>query len=181
MHSTIPPASEGIVHLQSVQVRPVNWLWPGWIPLRKITVVDGDPGLGKSTLLLDLAARVSRMEVMPDGSRGRYGEVLLLIAEDSLEDTVKPRLVAAGAELDRIHSFEYVRDRSGTRPPVLPDDIDRLEELVKAHQVGMVVIDPFVAYLSAALDNARDQHMRRALHHLSKLAERQECAMLLLR
>src|SRR6266852_1649453 len=94
--NSAPPA-EGVIDLRNVQERPVTWLWPNWIPLRKITVVDGDPGLGKSTLLLDLAARVSRMDAMPDGSRGRYGEVLLMIAEDSLEDTVKPRLVAARA------------------------------------------------------------------------------------
>jgi hypothetical protein len=181
MHPSDSTSADGLIHLQAVVTRPVNWVWPGWIPLRKITVVDGDPGLGKSTLLLDLAARVSRMDTMPDGSRGRYGEVLLMIAEDSLEDTVKPRLLAARANLDRIHSFEFVRDRDGTRPPVLPDDIGRLEELVKAHEVRMVVIDPFVAYLSATLDNSRDQHMRRALHLLGKLAERQECAVILLR
>src|SRR6266852_9940140 len=113
MHSTTPPASEGIVHLQSVQARPVNWLWPGWIPLRKITVVDGDPGLGKSTMLLDLAARVSRMDKMPDGSQGHSGEVILMTAEDALDDTVKPRLLAAGAVIERIHQFEYVVDSFG--------------------------------------------------------------------
>jgi hypothetical protein len=181
MNSTTTPAADGIIHLQAVQARDVTWLWPSWIPLRKITVVDGDPGLGKSTLLLDLAARVSRMDAMPDGSRGRYGEVLLMTAEDSLEDTVKPRLLAAGANLDRIHSFKFVRDELGTRPPVLPDDIHRLEELVQTHDVAMVVIDPFVAYLSTTLDTSRDHHMRRALHLLSELADRQECAIILLR
>ena len=80
-----PRQHAGLSTLLSVQTKPVSWLWPAWIPLGKITVIDGDPGLGKSTLLLDLAARVSRDDIMPDGSRGQYGDVLLLTAEDSLD------------------------------------------------------------------------------------------------
>jgi hypothetical protein len=179
--SPIPDAADGVVHLQTVEARPITWLWPNWIPARKITVVDGDPGLGKSTLLLDLAARISRRDAMPDGSRGLFGDVLLLTAEDSLEDTVKPRLLAAGANLERIHSLRTVRDSAGLRPPVLPDDIGRIEELIKAYQVVMVVIDPLVAFLSSGLDTGRDHHMRRALYPLLQVAERQECAMVLLR
>src|SRR5947207_1920800 len=68
MPPTNPNPSEGLIHLAVVQVRPVSWLWPGWIPLRKITVVDGDPGLGKSTMLLAWAAGVSRMTKWPEGA-----------------------------------------------------------------------------------------------------------------
>jgi RecA-family ATPase len=151
------------------------------VPLGKLTVVDGDPGLGKSTLLLDLAARVSRHDTMPDGSRGRYGDVILLTAEDSLEDTVKPRLRAAGADLERIHSLRSVADAQGPRPPCFPEDTWQLDEQIRRYEAAMVVIDPFVAYLSTQLDTARDHHMRRALHLLGEVADRTGCAILLLR
>ncbi|HEY2419040.1 MAG TPA: AAA family ATPase, partial [Steroidobacteraceae bacterium] len=84
------------------------WLWPGWLPLGKLAIVDGDPGLGKSTLLFDLAARVSKDGVMPDGSQGASGSVLILNAEDDAEDTIKPRLLVAGAELERVFHVKEV-------------------------------------------------------------------------
>src|SRR5207302_6443679 len=86
-----------------IEGKPVDWLWPGWVPLGKLTLLDGDPGLGKSTLLLDLAARVSCQGLMPDGASGVRGQVVILSAEDGAEDTIRPRLDAAGALLNRVH------------------------------------------------------------------------------
>ena len=95
------PSPEAHVRpMSDVAVRPVEWLWPGWIPLGKVTVLDGDPGMGKSTLLLDLAARLSRDGLMPDGAVGPVGSSLILSAEDGEEDTIKPRLAAAGGVAD---------------------------------------------------------------------------------
>src|SRR5262245_62143557 len=76
--------------LSTVQPERVEWLWQDRIPLGKLTIIDGDPGLGKSVLTLDLAARVSRGIEMPDGSSGRSGGVVLLSAEDGLSDTIRP-------------------------------------------------------------------------------------------
>ena len=98
--------------MSAVAARPVEWLWPGWVPLGKLTVLDGDPGLGKSTLLLDLAARVSRDGRMPDGSVGPNGATVILSAEDGEEDTIKPRLTAAGGVEDRLFTLSAIRART---------------------------------------------------------------------
>jgi hypothetical protein len=181
MTSEVKHLGAGVIDLATIQPTPVKWLWPRWVPLGTVTVVDGDPGLGKSTLLLDLVARVTRDGVMPDGSQGKSGNVLLLSAEDSMEQTVVPRLLAAAADMQRIRHFRDVADQLGTRPPLIPDDLDAVEEMVKERQVVLVVIDPLMAYLSTMLDSSRDHHMRRALYHLASLADRQGCAIILLR
>jgi hypothetical protein len=167
--------------LSGVHARPVEWLWPGWIPLGKLTVLDGDPGVGKSTLLLDLAARVSRDGVMPDGARGPLGAVLILSAEDGEEDTIRPRLAAAGAVLERTCTLPTVRDEDGeTRPPEIPLDLPAVEAAVRQYGARLLVIDPLMAYLTGA-DASVDQEVRRALFKLSRLAERRQCAVVCLR
>src|SRR5258708_3937168 len=92
-----PPPKPAIRFRSFDQVIPkkVEWLWPDWIPLSKFSVLVGDPGLGKSTVLLDIAARLTTNGVMPDDSQGITGSVVLLTAEDDPEDTVGPRLQAA--------------------------------------------------------------------------------------
>lgn len=92
-----------VVNLHSVAPRPVEWLWPGRVPLGKVTILSGDPNLGKSFLTLDLAARVSAGLPWPDGTGpAARGSVILLSAEDDVADTLVPRLVAAGADLSRV-------------------------------------------------------------------------------
>src|SRR5439155_23169534 len=103
------PGRTTVIPLSQVPPVALQWLWHPWIPSGKVTVLDGDPGLGKSSLLLDLAARVTRGLAMPDGGPVALpsppagiraaGDVTLLTAEDSLADTVRPRLEAAGADL----------------------------------------------------------------------------------
>ena len=96
---TVSPARQSILEqtLDDVEPESVEWLWPGRIPLGKLTILDGDPDLGKSTIALDLAARVSTNGHMPDGTRGPVGDVLILSVEDGLEDTTVPRLIAVDA------------------------------------------------------------------------------------
>jgi hypothetical protein len=106
-----------VVHLEHVQPERISWVWRGWIPLGKLTVFDGDPDIGKSQTATDLAARVSTGRPMPDGSRGVLGGVVLLTAEDGLADTVKPRLLAAGADCSRVVALTLMRDDQGERLP----------------------------------------------------------------
>lgn len=96
--------------LASVRAERVRWLWRGRIPRGKVSLIDGDPGLGKSTLMLDLAARVSTASPLPDGDRPEFpADVVVLSAEDGIADVIRPRSEAAGADLQRVHVFRGVR------------------------------------------------------------------------
>ena len=159
--------------------RGVEYLWPGYLPLGKIVTLDGAAGLGKSTLLLDLAARVSggREGLMPDGSRGVQGAVVYLSAEDADEDTNKPRLLAAGAREDRVHCLRSVTDEGGEREITLPGDLELLERCLRDLDARLLIVDPLTAFLSGRIDGGRDPVVRR----LKRLAERTRCTVLCLR
>src|SRR6059058_1055070 len=103
--STPPPDDPSLVirPFSEVAARPVSWLWPGRLPLGKLAILDGDPGLGKSLVALDLCARLSTGQPMPDGSSGAGpASALVLNGEDDDEDTIRPRLEALGADLGRV-------------------------------------------------------------------------------
>ncbi len=114
------------VTLAAVQPEHVQWLWPGRLPLGKLVVLDGDPAVGKSTLAVDLAARVTIGTRWPDGTDCPAGDVLILSAEDGLADTIRPRLDAASGDPARVHALTDVRYREDdgtvrTRTPTLAD------------------------------------------------------------
>jgi hypothetical protein len=176
------PAHE-LVSLADVQPERVRWLWPQRIPLGKVTILDGDPGLGKSALTLDLAARVSRGWAMPDGSTSDLAEpanVVLLSAEDGLADTIRPRLDAAGADVTRVHALTYVVDAAGPRLPTLTD-LTALREVVAQTAARLVVVDPFMAYVDGTTNTYRDQDVRRVLAPVAQLAAELDAAVVLIR
>src|SRR5262245_45982562 len=110
---TPPRKPPGVIHHQSVQEiheKGLAWLWHGYFPLCKLVLLDGDPGLGKSLLLIDLAAIVSTHGTMPDGSQGIKGDILILSGEDGAADTIRPRLRVAGANLDKVHILDSITD-----------------------------------------------------------------------
>lgn len=173
-----PRTDRTLLRLADVIPERVTWLWKDRIPMGKVTVVDGDPGQGKSTMTLDLAARVSRGLPMPDGGPGvGPATVLILSAEDDPADTIRPRLEAAGADLERVLALREVGDRL----PSLPVDIPAIEEEVIARQVALVVVDPLMAYLGGDVNGHRDQDVRRALAPLSMMAQRTGAAVVLVR
>lgn len=166
-----------VTPLSHVRVGHVHWLWKPFLARGKLTVLDGDPGVGKSLLTIDLAARLTRGGVLPDGLPvGRPHVVLLLNAEDSAADTTRPRAVAAGADLDRLCVVEQGED-----PVLFPDDLPDLEEHVRGANADLVVIDPFMAFLPPKVAAGIDQCVRTALTPLAALAERTGCAVLLVR
>lgn len=177
------PEFKSIV-LRASEITPtsIRFLWPGRVPLGKLTILEGDPGLGKSTLLLDLAARVSTGHEMPDGTPGVEGGVLILTAEDGAADTVVPRLTAAGADLSRIWLLtDILLPGGGARLLVLPDDIEALRQNIEDHRVVLVIVDPFVAYLASYVNSWKDQDVRQALYPLARLAEDTGAAVIALR
>ncbi|MGH2534121.1 MAG: AAA family ATPase [Thermomicrobiales bacterium] len=180
----LPPlaAPPNAYTLDLVQPERVRWLSRGRLAAGKITVLEGDPGLGKSTLLCEWAARISRGEALPDGEPGSPRGVLLLSAEDGLADTIRPRLDAAGADVERIVALVSISDGSlEGRPPTIPGDRGLIEQMVTEIDAALVVIDPLVAYLDGQLNAYRDQDTRRALASLAGLAERTGAAILLVR
>src|SRR5262252_7265677 len=130
--------------LTSIEPKPVDWLWPGWIPAGTVTVLDGDPGLGKSTLLLDLAARVSRGLSMPDGSRGGApAGVVILSAEDDPARVIRPRLELAGADLERVALVSILTGDGAEREPTIDaPDLKRVEAAVREVSARLLVVDP---------------------------------------
>jgi hypothetical protein len=148
-----------------------------------LALLDGDPGLGKSTLLADLIARLTRGRPMPDEtSTTRVPQsVLMLSAEDDVARVVRPRLEAAGADLGRVHFFESMVRANDERPPSLPDDLLALEPWLRAQQIGLITVDPLMAYLSRSVDANRDQDVRRALHRMKRQAERLDAALWIVR
>jgi len=172
-----------VLTMSQIEQMTTDWLWESWLPRGTLSVLDGDPGLGKSTITIDIASRVSTGRPMPpsDGENGTYepADVLLLSAEDDPRRTIRGRVDAAGADLSRIHYLGSMDD--GTRPPELPRDIPILKQIVVDRGVGFVVIDPLMAYLSGNTDSHKDSDVRRVLHRLARMAEETECSVLLVR
>lgn len=174
-----------IRNFAKINPQKTRWLWRGYTPLGTLTILDGDPGLGKSTICIDLIARVTRGQSMPnDGETDLDGPAvaLLLSAEDAPENTIRPRLDAAGADVKLVENIEATKvGEDSERPPVLPADVDLLEEKIAETNAKLVVIDVFTAYLDGELDAHRDQDVRRCLHRLKILAQRTGCAIILIR
>jgi KaiC/GvpD/RAD55 family RecA-like ATPase len=159
--------------IADVQARNVAWLVQGLIPRRTLTTVAGVGGLGKSTWLTARAAEVSRGDQL-----GEPAEVIIVTFEDAAEEVLRPRLQAAGADLERVHMV-VVEAASGIDPVRLPPDIDELERLVTEVKAKLVVVDPIVAAIDTAFDAHKDQHVRSVLARLVEIAESADCAIVL--
>ena len=174
-----------LVCLADVQPQPVEWLWPDRFALGKLTLIAGDPGLGKGLVTLYMAARVSRGLPWPDAQDepNPCGGVVLLSAEDDLADTIRPRLDAAGADANRVVAVQAVRHlgSEGNTPSEAPfsltTDLPALGRAIEeAGNCRLVVIDPVSAYLGGK-DSYKDSEVRALLHPLSELAARHRVAV----
>jgi hypothetical protein len=174
------------VTLDQVRVEPVTWLWRGRIPHGAVSLLDGDPDQGKSTLAVDLAARVTRGQPMPGKEREPGDDlepagVMLLSAEDDLGRTIKPRFLAAGGNESRAVFLKGIRLGDDERQPVLPLDLGVMEGLMAKKGVRLVIVDPLMAYLDSEINAHVDADVRRAMHQLKLLAERTGAAILVIR
>lgn len=176
-----------LTRLADVTAERLEWIWPGYLPKGKIVTLDGDPGLGKSTLALNIAAVVSVAGRWPDQTRcGPAGDVLLLSAEDGLADTVRPRLDAAGADVSRVTAIEgksYIDPESGERflRPLSLGDVRDLDAAMAQTSARLLIVDVLMAFLPTGTDGHKDQDIRRVLSALAATGERHGCTTLLLR
>lgn len=163
-----------LISMDMVQSQQVEWLWYPYIPFGKITIVQGDPGEGKTTFALNLAARISKGERFgQEDTTGVPLSVIYQTAEDGLSDTVKPRLEEAKADCSRILVIDD-REKSLTM------DDDRLEKAINATGARLLILDPIQAYLGGGVDMNRANEARDMTKKLSQLAERTGCAVLLI-
>lgn len=180
-----PPTPRFATPITDFESRPIRWLWVGRIPLGKLTVVDGDPGMGKSVITnADIAARVTTGKPMPDGSEGigTPSSVVLVVAEDDIGDTVRPRLEAAGADLDYVFLLPVRRNSKGNVIPLtIPDDLNRLRDTITDVGAALVVIDPITAFLSETTNTHNDASVRKALQPIKEVAEETGAAIVLIR
>ncbi len=176
--------------LSEVETQQVDWLWHRRIPLGKITILDGDPGMGKSLLSIFIAACVSTGQPMPDGAPGKQGKVILIAPEDAAEDTIKPRVEAAGGDpsqvlmidnMDLLNIKDTKKIKINERPFSLAQDMGILEQAIKQTGTILVIIDPLMAVLGRNIDSSRDQDVREVLNPLAQVAERTGCAILIIR
>ena len=163
-----------VVCMADVMPRPIDWLWPNWLALGKVSVLAGDGGKGKSTILCDLAARTTTGAMWPDGAYGSDpGGVVILAAEDDVEDTLAPRLLAAGAHMESIFSIRSVRgDDLLRRTFSLQADLVRLEAEIRSRDnIKLVIIDPISSYLGK-VDSHKNAEVRTVLEPLGEMAAR---------
>jgi AAA domain-containing protein len=159
----------GIVPVSSIAEEPTTWLWEGFFPWGELSIVEGDPDTGKTLALLNVAAAVTRGTALPPASgRAPAQNVLYLTSEDSVAKTIRPRLDAAGADLDRVFVQQV-----GAAELLLPGAVARVENIVRAVRARVVMLDPLNAYLDASKVNVnREQDVRQALRPVRDLAER---------
>lgn len=164
--------------MSEIRPRGIDWLWPGRLALGKLSLVVGDPGQSKSTLIATIAAHVSTGRAWPDGTPCPPGSVVMASAEDDPEDTIRPRLDAAGADPTRIHLLEHVLAVDGRREHFGLHHVDELDALLTSlGDVAMVSIDPISAYTGEA-DSHKNADVRGLLAPLSAIAAKHRVALI---
>ena len=167
------PETVKIIRMSDVELTPVDWLWKPYLPFGKLSVLQGNPGEGKTYFAMHLAAACTNGKLLPNMERMEPFNVIYQTAEDGLGDTVKPRLIEAGADLDRV----LVIDDSEVQ---LTLSDERIEKAIVENNARLVIIDPIQAYLGADVDMNRANEVRPIFMRLGQVAQRTGCAILLI-
>jgi putative DNA primase/helicase len=174
------PASAELITLEDVEMEPVNWVWDGWLARGKIHLIAGVPEAGKTTSALSLAAILSSGQRWPDGTRAKFGNILIWTGEDDPAQTIKPRLIQMGANIKKIWIVKGARDENGKLRPFNPAT-DLPELAVAAKQIpggiDMLLIDPIVSVVGGKVDNGNNAGHREKLQPLVDFGEEMKCAI----
>lgn len=168
-----PPKSVPMICMNDVEQTDVDWLWYPYIPFGKLTIVQGNPGEGKTFFAMQLAAACTNQKFLPDMEPFEPFNMIFQTAEDGLGDTVKPRLISSGADLKRV----LVIDDSDN-PLSLADD--RIEKAIRENNAKLMVIDPLQAFIGANVDMNRANEVRPVFRKLADIAQSTGCAIVMI-
>lgn len=165
-----------LINLNDIPAEEVSWLWPGYAPAGKLTIVRGNPGEGKTMLMMHVISRLTQGRPLPgepDDARRDPVNCIYQTAEDGLSDTIKPRLEASGADCSRVFVIDETKD------PLSFSD-ERIELAIIETKAKLFILDPLQAYLGAGVDMYRANEVRPQFHALKCIAERTGCAIILI-
>jgi len=168
-----------LVRLADVEPTSVSWLWPGYLARGKLTLLGGDPDLGKSLICTDAAARLSTGAHWARGPRAEVGSTIFICSEDGIADTIRPRAEVAGADLEMLHVFESTFVSNGKRKTFsLQNDLDTLGAAIeKLGNTELICIDAITSYMGK-IDSHRTTDVRAVLEPVAEFAERHRVAIL---
>ena len=171
----VPEAEELVPMLcyEDIEQTSVDWLWFPYIPFGKLTIIQGNPGEGKTYFAMMLTAACTNRKLFPNMEDIEPFNVIYQTAEDGMGDTIKPRLVEAGADLSRVMVIDDTEE-------ALTLSDDRIEKAVRQNQVRLVIIDPVQAFIGADVDMNRANEVRPVFRKLGMIAEKTECAIVLI-
>lgn len=161
-----------LINMEDVKCENVEWLWYPFIPYGKITIIQGDPGEGKTTLVLQIIAKLTKGDAIINGESKEPINIIYQTAEDGLSDTIKPRLVVANADCSKVLVID---DRE---TPLTMLDM-RLEKAISETGARLVVLDPIQGFLGADVDMHRANEIRPVMKHIAEIAEKYRCAVIL--
>lgn len=162
-----------LINMQDIEVEDIEWLIYPFIPYGKITIIQGDPGEGKTTLVLQIIARLTKGEAIINEKAKQPINVIYQTAEDGMGDTIKPRLLSADADCSKV----LVIDDKDT--PLTMRDV-RLEQAIVETKAKLVVLDPIQGFLGADVDMHRANKIRPVMKHIAELADKYKCAIILI-
>ena len=167
------PETVKIIRMSDVELTPVKWLWKPYLPFGKLSVLQGNPGEGKTYFAMHLAAACTNGKLLPNMERMEPFNVIYQTAEDGLGDTVKPRLIEAAADLDRVLVIDEAK-----RELTLSDE--RIEKAITQNGARLIILDPIQAYMGEKTDMNRANEVRPMFRRLADVAERTGCAVILI-
>lgn len=172
------PPMAGIVCAASIKPEPFRWLWEGWLAAGKLAILAGAPGTGKTTVAITFAATISSGGRWPDGTKAAPGTVLIWSSEDDVKDTLVPRLIANGANLENVHFIETAMDGERSRSFDPSTDIDQLHAAIRERKIhpDLLIVDPVVSAVGG--DSHKNTETRRCLQPLVDLGIAEDCAIL---